>query len=101
MIDILEKRFGNVKANVEVSDVCTPATVIRYTNNWQGSMLGWWVMEEDDSIPMNKELPGLEDFYMAGQWVDGGGLTPVIESGRNVTRMICEKDIKKFTTSQY
>jgi phytoene dehydrogenase-like protein len=101
VIDILETRFGNVKSQVEVIDVCTPASVIRYTNNWQGSMLGWWVMDEDGSMPIKKELPGLEDFYMAGQWVDGGGLPPVIESGRNVARIICEKDDRKFTTSHY
>jgi hypothetical protein len=75
--------------------------VIRYTNNWQGSMLGWWVMDEDGSMPIKKELPGLKDFYMAGQWVDGGGVTTVIESGRDVARLICEKDNREFTTSHY
>jgi phytoene dehydrogenase-like protein len=101
VIEILEKRFGNVKSSVEVTDVCTPATIIRYTNNWQGSMMGWWVMDEDETLPMKKELPGLTDFYMAGQWVDGGGLNAVIESGRDVARIICEKEKKEFTTSHY
>jgi phytoene dehydrogenase-like protein len=97
VIDILEKRFGNIKSHIEVTDVCTPATVIRYTNNWHGSMLGWWLESEDDYI--KNVLPGLEDFYMAGQWADGGGLSAVIESGRNVARMVCKKDKKEFTTS--
>jgi phytoene dehydrogenase-like protein len=101
VIDILEKRFGNVKAHVEVTDVCTPATVIRYTNNWQGSMLGWWLKEEDDSMAIKNVLPGLEDFYMAGQWVDGGGVSTAIYSGKNAAQIICKKDKKKFTTSHY
>ncbi len=99
VIDILEKRFGNIKAHVEVTDVSTPATVIRYTNNWQGSMMGWWLEDEEDYI--RSVLPGLEDFYMAGQWADGGGLPTVILSGRNAARLICEKDKKEFTTNHY
>jgi phytoene dehydrogenase-like protein len=101
IIDIMEKRFGNVKSHVEVTDVSTPAAVIRYTNNWQGSMLGWWVVGEDGVDELKKELPGLDNFYMAGQWVEGGGLPTALISGRDAARMICEKDIKKFTTSQY
>lgn len=101
VIDILEKRFGNVKSHVEVTDVCTPATVIRYTNNWQGSMLGWWLTDDDDSMAIKNIRPGLEDFYMAGQWVDGGGLSTAIGSGRKAARIICKKDKKKFATTEY
>ena len=100
LVDILEKKFGNVKPHVEVTDVCTPASVIRYTNNWQGSMLGWW-STEDDSMGIKNVLPGLEDFYMAGQWVGGGALSEAIESGRKAAQTICKKDKKKFATSHY
>ncbi len=38
---------------------------------------------------MKKTLPGLKNFYMAGQWVEPGGSIPkVILSGRNVTQVI-------------
>ncbi len=79
IIEILERKFGNIKEHVEVVDVSTPATVIRYTNNW-------------------KTLPGLDNFYMAGQWVQpGGGLPTAILSGRDVAQIICKNDKKKFT----
>ncbi len=102
IIEILEKKFGNIKSHVEVTNLSTPATVIRCTNNWKGSMEGWlWTMEIG-SKPMKKELPGLKDFYMAGQWVEpGGGLSQAMMSGRNITRAICKKDKKKFITSHY
>lgn len=67
VIEILEEKFGNIKSHVEVSDISTPATVIRYTNNWKGSSLGWLPTPEVGVKPMKKELPGLKDFYMAGQ----------------------------------
>ena len=48
---------------------------------------------------MKKTLPGLANFYMAGQWVEpGGGLPAVAMSGRNVIQIICKKEKQKFTT---
>jgi phytoene dehydrogenase-like protein len=102
IIEILEKKFGNIKSHVEVTDISTPATVIRYTNNWKGSLEGWLLTPEVGLKSMKKMLPGLKDFYMAGQWVEpGGGLPPAIMSGRNITQIICKKDKKKFITSHY
>ena len=44
-----------------------------------------------------KTLPGLDGFYMAGQWVEpGGGLPTVAMSGRNVIHIICKRDKKPF-----
>jgi phytoene dehydrogenase-like protein len=49
---------------------------------------------------MDKTLPGLDSFYMVGQWVEpGGGLPPAAQSGRNVIQVICKKDKKSFVTS--
>jgi phytoene dehydrogenase-like protein len=102
IIEILEKKFGNIKSHVEVTDISTPATLIRCTNNWKGSMEGWLWTRDIGSKSIKKVLPGLKDFYMAGQWVEpGGGLSQARTSGRNITRMICKKDKKKFTTTEY
>ncbi len=99
VIEALEERFGNIKSNIEVVDVSTPASIIRYTNNWKGSFEGWQPNPGTLMLRMDKTLPGLRDFYMIGQWVEpGGGLPPAIMSGRNVTQIICKKDGKRFTT---
>jgi len=99
VIEALEERFGNIKSNIEVTDVSTPASLIRYTNNWKGSFEGWQPGRGTMMLRINKTLPGLKNFYMIGQWVEpGGGLPPAIMSGRNVTQIICKKDRKKFTT---
>jgi phytoene dehydrogenase-like protein len=102
VIDILEKRYGNIRQHVEMVDVSTPATVIRYTNNWQGSLEGWIASPKIAFKPMKKVLPGLKNFYMAGQWVEpGGGLPVAMMSGRNVTQIICKEDHNTFTTTHY
>jgi len=101
IIDALEIKMGNFKKNIEVTDLSTPATVIRYTNNWKGSLEGWLLTPEVGLKQMKKVLPGLKNFYMTGQWVEpGGGLPPAIMSGRNVTQIICKRDKKKFRTTK-
>jgi phytoene dehydrogenase-like protein len=102
VIDAIEKRIGNVKQFIEVTDVATPATVIRYTNNWKGSFEGWVLTPDIGLKQISKTLPGLKNFYMAGQWVEpGGGLPAVLMSGRNVAQIICKKDKKKFITLSF
>ncbi len=97
LIVILDKRFGDIASKVEVYDVATPATYIRYTNNWKGSFEGWLPTPKMFMRRMKKTLPRLKNFYMVGQWVEpGGGLPAVALSGRNLTQVICRKDKKKF-----
>ena len=104
VIALLEKRFPGISRQVEVVDVATPVTYARFTGNWKGSMEGWMVTTKTIAMMMgegmSKTLPGLEDFYMAGQWVEpGGGVPPAAMSGRNVVKMVCQRDGKPFVTS--
>jgi phytoene dehydrogenase-like protein len=96
VITILHKRFGNIIENVEVIDVATPSTFNRYTNNWKGRFMTWdWIGVLPVSI--NKQLPRLKNFYMIGHWVmAGGGIPCGLITGRDIVRIICHKDRKKF-----
>jgi phytoene dehydrogenase-like protein len=101
VIDRLEKRFPGITEQIEAVDVATPTTYERYTGNWQGSMEGWLITTKTMSMSMrggmDKTLPGLQNFYMVGQWVEpGGGLPPAAMSGRRVIQMICKRDKKPF-----
>ena len=97
VIDQLDKRFPGFGEQVEVADVATPMTFERYTGNWQGSMEGWLPTTQTMGKGMDKTLPGLEGFYMVGQWVEpGGGLPPAATSGRGVIQRICKRDGRPF-----
>ena len=102
VISALDRRFPGLAKQVEMQDVATPITYYRYTGNWQGTYEGWVpTPNTPPTFVMNKTLPGLENFYMVGQWVmPGGGLPTGAISGRWVTQMICKKDDKKFLTSK-
>jgi phytoene dehydrogenase-like protein len=98
IIDLLECHYPGITADVEAVDVATPLTTERYTGNWRGSIEGW--MFSSMQIQMSKSLPGLDDFYMAGQWVEpGGGLPGVAPSGRKLIQILCHRDGKRFVTS--
>jgi len=90
----LEERFSGIAEQVEMQDVATPMTWVRYTGNWRGSYEGWMFGAYDT---ISKTLPGLENFYMAGQWVNaGGGMCTAVMSGNHTIQLICNKDSKPF-----
>ena len=100
VVSLLDKRFPGLAKQVEMHDVATPMTWVRYTGNWRGSYEGWMMTEESVRTQMSKTLPGLDNFYMAGQWVNpGGGMPTAAMSGRNTIQLICNKDKKKFVTT--
>ncbi len=101
VIKALDKKYGNVKSTTKAVDVSTPATVIRYTDNWQGSHQGWITTPEMGFRQFKKALPGLENFYMAGHWAEqAGGLPSSVVSGRHVAQIICVRDGKKFVVKE-
>jgi phytoene dehydrogenase-like protein len=101
VIAFLDTRFPGLANEVEMRDVATPATWQRYTGNWRGSWEGWLLTSKVFMKRMSKELTGLNNFYMVGQWVEAGGGTPAVAaSGRNVIQIICKRDDKGFTTTK-
>jgi phytoene dehydrogenase-like protein len=93
VIAVFEKRFPKAKGKVKVVDVATPATIIRYTGNWQGSMEGWLITPATGIKQLPAALPGLKNFYMVGQWISpGGGLPAGLMTGRSVARRICKEN---------
>lgn len=94
----LEMELPGISSQVEVSDVSTPFTILRYTDNWQaasGFMMTKTLAAEMVFNPQYT-LPGLESFYMIGQWVKGFGTPMAAASGKEVVQHICKADGCKF-----
>jgi phytoene dehydrogenase-like protein len=97
VIDVLARRIPELRGKIEIIDVSTPATVIRYTGNWQGSMEGWMMLPGMSFKPLPNMLPGLHNFIMAGQWImPGGGLPSGLMTGRAAVKAICKRDHVPF-----
>jgi len=89
IINIFERRYPGSKEKIDVLDVSTPATVFRYTNNWQGSMEGWLLTPKSGAGQLPCTIPGLRNFYMVGQWISpGGGLPSGLMTARDVIRKV-------------
>ncbi len=97
VIGVLDKRIPGVRAAIETVDVSTPASVLRYTGNWQGTMEGWLPEPGTGFSPLPNTLPGLERFIMVGQWVmPGGGLPSGPMTARPAIKAICKRDHVPF-----
>lgn len=100
-IKILEKRIPGICPAIEVVDISTPATVIRFTGNWKGSMEGWLPTPATGFKPLRNRLPGLNHFLMVGQWVlPGGGLPSGLLTARPAIQAICRQDGVPFTVRE-
>jgi phytoene dehydrogenase-like protein len=97
VLERLEAHLPGVSAAVEMTDVATPYSFWRYTRNWRGAFEGWLPIAGHGGASLPKALPGLEKFYMAGQWVEpGGGIPRVLASGRQVVQLLCHRDKVPF-----
>jgi phytoene dehydrogenase-like protein len=100
----LEKRFPGFSEHIEATDVVTPLSVEHWTSTYRGCQ-AWgvpkqYIKQVAKNGGVSKTLPGLQNFYMVGQWAGAIiGLNSACLMGRNLVREICRKDGKKFTAS--
>jgi len=103
ILEHMDKWIPGIQDDIEFVDEATPLSYERYTGNWKGATTGWLLTKE--TIPMmilgvSKTLPGLDHFYMAGHWVEPGGMvTLAAASGKNAIQLICAEDGVNFTTT--
>jgi phytoene dehydrogenase-like protein len=96
-IRLLEKEYPGISEDIDVCDVATPLTAIRYTGVYKGAYTGFVPTPRSirDSLPMT--IPGLRGFYLAGQWLfPGGGLPPAAQSGKWAVQRLCRQDRREF-----
>jgi phytoene dehydrogenase-like protein len=97
ILERLEGYYPGITSQVEVTDVATPYTTWRYTLNDRGSWEGWLITPQTMRTSLERTLPGLEGFYMAGQWVmPGGGVAPVLYSGQHAVQLLCRDEGRPF-----
>jgi phytoene dehydrogenase-like protein len=95
--ELLALHYPGIKEHIEVVDVATPLTDARYTGVWKGAYEGFMPTPDNIAKQLKNTLPGLKNFYMAGQWLaPGGGLPPSVISGKKAIKNICDDEQKVF-----
>lgn len=83
LITLTERLAPGLRAHIEVMEISTPLTNIRYTGNPGGSIYGF---EENLQGAGNTHLPTrgpIEGLYFANAWVNiSGGFEPCVISGK-------------------
>jgi phytoene dehydrogenase-like protein len=96
-IRILEENYPGSSSYIEVCDVATPRSTVRYTGAWKGSYEGFLPSSKNITKQFDLTLPKLKNFYMIGQWLfPGGGIPPSVQSGKWALQMICKKEKQIF-----
>jgi phytoene dehydrogenase-like protein len=96
-IRLLEENYPGSSSAIEVCDIATPKTTVRYTGAWKGAYEGFKPSSKNIIKQLSLTLPGINNFYMAGQWLfPGGGIPPSVQSGKWAIQMICKKERQKF-----
>jgi phytoene dehydrogenase-like protein len=97
----LDKHWPGFASQIEVVDVPTPATYVRYTGNWKGSPDGWYITPKNMRKTFRRTLPGLSSLYMVGQWTAPfTGATVAAVSGRQLIQLLCKEEKREFVTDQ-
>ncbi len=95
----LENRFPGLGQQVEVVDVATPVTTERFTGNYEGRQT-WTPPRSGFNVMLkglSRTLPGLEQFYMVGQWADAMiGISTAALSGRKFIQHLCKQERRPF-----
>jgi phytoene dehydrogenase-like protein len=99
-IELLEAHYPGIKDKIEIIDISTPKTSVKYTGVWKGAYEGFLPTGNMVKKTLNNTIPLLKSFYMVGQWLfPGGGIPPSVQSGKWVIQMICIERKQKFRVS--
>jgi len=97
----LEKEYPGISEFIEVIDVATPKTDVRYTGVKDGAYEGFMPSKDNMMKSLKMQLPKLHNFYMAGQWLfPGGGLPPSAQTGKWAVQLICKKEKQPFISNK-
>jgi len=87
--EIINKRIPGFKDAIEVVDVATPATYMRYANLYKGSFEGFAPTPVALRTNIRKTIDGIKGLYLCGQWTTaGGGLCTAVASGKDAARSV-------------
>ena len=91
--EVIEKQFPVTLGKVELMNVATPMTYVRYCNAWRGAWMTWPTTPKIKVRSLPMKLEGLSNFVMAGQWtMPPGGLPTAVLTGKWAIQHICAQD---------
>jgi prolycopene isomerase len=99
----LRQILPGIDSHIVVKLSASAMTSYRFTNNWQGAMLGWEMSPGQLAEGRLPNTTPIKNLYLVGHWTQpGGGITPVIVSAQRVARTILTgKDDNRDLAADY
>lgn len=89
--------YPEIEGHIEVTDVVTPMTYVRYCNAWRGAWMTWVSGGKEVPRYFPGVLPGLDNFIIAGMWIlPPGGLPGAGAAGRFAAHRLCIQNHIEF-----
>lgn len=86
----------NIRAHIEYFDVATPITLLRYTGNKNGSMMGQKPGKKNMQANAASYKTPYKNLFQSGHWADlGGGILIAMKSAVNTSLMILKEEKPK------
>ncbi len=85
----LREILPGIEDHIVVQCSASALTSYRFTNNWQGAMLGWEMSPSQLGMDRLPASTPVQNLHLVGHWTQpGGGVTPVIVSAQRVAHTI-------------
>ena len=99
----LRQILPGIDSHIVVKLSASAMTSYRFTNNWQGAMLGWEMSPGQLAEGRLPNTTPVKNLFLVGHWTQpGGGITPVIVSAQRVARAILTgKDDNRDLAAEY
>ncbi len=77
-----EKILPGLSSAIQVKDIGTPLTNVRYTSNYRGAIYGWDQTLDNSGMRRLAQTTPVKNLYLSSAWTNpGGGYQAVIMSG--------------------
>ena len=88
LLDRVEKIVPGLRESIKYMEVATPLTNVRYSLNPGGSIYGSEQTVENMYLGRLSAKTPIPNLFLAGAWVDGGGMSAALLSGRSAARRV-------------
>jgi prolycopene isomerase len=89
MLQFADQKIPGLKDHLLFIDAGSPATMERYTGNYQGSAYGWEATPEQTGANRLANKPPIDGLYFVGHWTTpGGGIYGVCFSGAQTAQQV-------------
>ncbi len=95
VISRIEQYVPSIRNLIEIEEIATPPTLMKYTWSHRGAMYGWASLPKQVGLKRFPEETSIDGLYMVGHWAGlpsgHSGIPTVVSSGRNVARLVTKK----------